>query len=121
MIGSQPAPRRRRAPAFLSFTMFRRVLLLITGFAALSFLIQAARFFPITGDNMHPEAVNVLIAELWARGLPLYTDFLHPPYALTALPAALVFGTGPRCEGGRHRPTHTGLDFPERQVSGATA
>ncbi len=69
-----------------SFKLFQGSVLSLTGLAALFFLVTAVRFLPVTGDNMHPEAANVVIAERWAHGSSLYTDFRQAPYLLTAFP-----------------------------------
>lgn len=70
----------------VTFQTFHRGLLLLTGMAALFVLVEVARFLPVTGDNMHPEAANMVIAAQWARGHALYTDFRQPPYLLAAFP-----------------------------------
>jgi len=69
-----------------SFKMFHGMVLLLTSLAALFFLVAAVRFLPVTGDNMHPEAANVVIADRWAHGSPLYADYRQAPYLLTAFP-----------------------------------
>src|SRR5262249_27756453 len=70
----------------LSFAQFQRLLLLLTGLAALLFLIQASRYLPVRSDNEYPEAANMIVVQRWARGFPLYTDFRLAPYLLTGFP-----------------------------------
>jgi len=73
-------------PSIMSFANFRRLLLILTGLAALMFLVRAARWLPVTQDNMYPEAAVVVSAQRWAQGLPLYTDYRIAPYLITTFP-----------------------------------
>jgi hypothetical protein len=73
-----------RLMALFSFRSFHALLLLLTGCATLLFVVQAVRFLPVIGDNMHPEAAGVIAAQRWAHGLPLYDDYRHAPYIVTA-------------------------------------
>lgn len=76
----------RRASALFSFRSFHVLLLLLTGAAAMLFLVQAVRLLPVTGENVYPESAGVLAAQNWARGGPLYEDYRQPPYLMTAFP-----------------------------------
>lgn len=69
-----------------SFRNFHVLLLLLTGAAAMLFLVQAVRLLPVTGENVYPESAGVLAAQHWARGGPLYGDYRQPPYLMTAFP-----------------------------------
>jgi hypothetical protein len=69
-----------------SFSTFRTVLLMLTGAAALCFVVEAMRYLPVAGENMYPESAGVLSAYRWAHGLALYTDYRQPPYLMTAFP-----------------------------------
>ncbi|MBS1850150.1 MAG: glycosyltransferase family 39 protein [Acidobacteria bacterium] len=73
-----------RLTAVFSFRSFHLLLLLLTGCASLFFVIHTVRFLPVIGDNMHPEAAGVIAAQRWAHGLPLYDDYRHAPYIVTA-------------------------------------
>ena len=75
-----------RIAALLSFSNITRLLLILSGCAALLFLIEAVRFLPVTGENMYPESAGVLAAQRWAHGLPLYADYRQPPYLVTPFP-----------------------------------
>ncbi|MBI3756922.1 MAG: hypothetical protein HY267_02995 [Deltaproteobacteria bacterium] len=76
----------RKVSEMASFTNFQRLLLLLTGSAAVVFLGEVTRFLPVTGDNMYPEAANIVVAQRWAQGLPLYSDFRQAPYLLSGFP-----------------------------------
>lgn len=69
-----------------SFANFQRLLLFLTGCAAVAFLVEVLRFLPVTGDNMYPEAANIVVAQRWAQGFPLYSDFRLSPYLLSGFP-----------------------------------
>src|SRR5215510_12371308 len=69
-----------------SFANFQRLLLFLTGCAAVAFLVEVLRFLPVIGDNMYPEAANIVVAQRWAQGFPLYSDFRQAPYLLAGFP-----------------------------------
>ncbi len=71
---------------WLSFDTFSGMLLLLTGLAMLGVLVEAVRFLPVTGDNVYPEASNIVVAQRWASGFPLYADPRQPPYLLAGFP-----------------------------------
>ena len=70
----------------LSFTNFRRFLLLVTSLIAVLFLFAALRFLPVTDDNVHTESGYIMSAVRWADGQSLYSDFRKPPYLITPFP-----------------------------------
>lgn len=72
--------------ALISFRNFRRIVLLLTAVIAVLFLIEAARFIPVTDENVHTESAYIVSAQRWAQGLPLYSDFRKPPYLITPFP-----------------------------------
>src|SRR5215471_2745001 len=78
--------RRSSLNEMLSFANFQRLLLLLTGSAAAVFLVEVIRFLPVIGDNMYPEAANIVVAQRWAQGFPLYSDFRQAPYLLAGFP-----------------------------------
>ena len=73
----------------LSFEFFLRMLLVLTAIIALFFFGETARLMPVHGENMTAESSTVLIAQRWAQGLPLYTDFRKPPFLIAPFPPGL--------------------------------
>ncbi|MGC4053250.1 MAG: hypothetical protein QM757_28435 [Paludibaculum sp.] len=84
-MGSLAATSRRVSVLF-SFTGFNVLLLALCAATALLFLVQAAGYLPVRGDNSYPEAAAALSAQRWAQGLPLYENYRQPPYLVTAFP-----------------------------------
>lgn len=70
----------------LTFQRFRRLVLILTGLAAASFLAQAFHYLPVISDNEYPETAGVVSAQHWARSGSLYSDFHKPPYIVTGFP-----------------------------------
>ncbi|HEX7962841.1 MAG TPA: glycosyltransferase family 39 protein, partial [Terriglobales bacterium] len=73
----------------LSFEFFQRTLLGLTAIIALFFFVEAARLLPVHSENMTAESSTVLIAQRWAQGSPLYTDFRKPPFLIAPFPPGL--------------------------------
>jgi hypothetical protein len=78
-----------RFASLLSFEFFQRTLLGLTAIIALFFFVEAARLMPVHGENMTAESSTVLIAQRWAQGSPLYTDFHKPPFLIAPFPPGL--------------------------------
>jgi hypothetical protein len=80
----------------ISFNKFRLFLLLILGLQLFLMLLDLPHYFPAVGDNIYPESAGVMAAYGWARGLPIYQDYRHFPYLMTAFPPLwyLLIGMG---------------------------
>jgi hypothetical protein len=84
-----PSQTRHGAGWLLSFEFFQKAFLGVTGIISLFFFVEAARLMPVHGENMTAESSTVLIAQRWAQGLQLYTDFRKPPFLIAPFPPGL--------------------------------